>query len=203
MSKVQTFYFVRHGESLSQADRTVVVGRAAEQPLTETGRRQAQALAVALSPYPLEAIYASTCLRALETAEPIAQAKGLALGPTDLLVERSHGVLEGRKKDEAYTPELVQLIHADQLRWRPEGGESLEDVAERLQRFLDGVPERCGVVFAVTHLMVLWALFWLCTGCQHAFLPHLRVDNAGLVEIERYGDGTLRLIRWNQRMIRC
>lgn len=201
MVPAQTFYFVRHAESFSQADKTLIVGRAAAQPLTEKGRGQAQAAAAFLAPFPFATLYASTCLRALETAQPIAQSKGLALEPTDLLAERSHGVLEGRKKDEVYTPGLVKQIHADQYRWRPEGGESLEDVAGRIEAFFALAEDAPGPILAVTHLMVLWALFYLCTQCEHRLLPHLRVENAAMVEILREEDATLRLIRWNQRIV--
>ena len=69
-----TLLLIRHGQARAfdseQLDRTT--------PLSELGRRQANALAVRLSQgKPLAAIYASPLPRALETAEVVAAKVGL------------------------------------------------------------------------------------------------------------------------------
>ncbi len=198
-----TLYFMRHAHSVSQEDRSIVIGRAASRPLSAEGRRQAESAAKSAHLLGATRVYASTCVRALQTASFMGRAFQMPVIVDELLIERSHGELDGRKKTEAYTPELVAEIHADQLHWRPAGGESLADVEERIKRFLSKIavspPE--GPCLIVTHLMVLWALFHLCTQCSHAILPFLHVDNAGLVEVEMHSLDSLRLIRWNRPFI--
>ena len=190
--------FLRHAEASYQADPSIVVGRADAAPLTETGQAQAARAAEAARGWGLTAIHASTLRRALDTAGPMGAAVGLPVIVNELLVERSQGDFEGLKKDDVYTPERIKVIHADQWRWRPPNGESLEDAAGRLERFLDTLPaDPAARVLVVTHLMVLWAMFRMATGCDHAILPHLRVDNAAVVEIDRSDTGGLKLLRWN------
>jgi probable phosphoglycerate mutase len=201
-------HFLRHAHAVTQRDPLTVAGRSARAPLTPEGSRQAEAFARVARRLGVTAIYASTCLRALQTAAPAARALGLRVIPEPRLAERSHGLLEGRAKRDAYTPDLVARIHADQYRWVPPGGESLEDVARRLRSLLTALArEPHEAVLLVTHTMALWALFGACTGCDHRILPRLRVDNAGLVEAALDGaalrDGAplleaVRILRWNQ-----
>lgn len=203
-------FFLRHAHAASQCDPETVAGRASRAPLTPAGRQQAAAFAAKANRLGVTALYASTCLRALETARPTARALSLAVRPEPRLAERSHGRLEGQAKRDAYTPVLVQRIHADQYGWAPPGGESLADVARRVRAFLGELAahERERVLL-VTHTMVLWAVFGACTRCDARILPHLRVDNTGLVEAEvdpvRARAGTpllesVRIVRWNHRV---
>jgi phosphohistidine phosphatase SixA len=56
-------------------------------PLDEKGRRQAAALAAALSERPLERIISSPFVRCVETIEPLARAAGLTIELRDELAE--------------------------------------------------------------------------------------------------------------------
>jgi len=192
-------FFMRHAHSLSQMDKSVVVGRAAEKPLSQKGILQAERFARYANTLGIERIFSSTCIRAIQTAEAVSKATGLNIQPDKRLIERSHGDLEGKLKTEVYTPGLVRIIHSDQLNWRPLNGESLEDVKSRLNSFLSDLSnlEQSPPVLVVTHLMVLWALFHMCTQCNHAILPKLYVDNTGLVEIDADSGRSLQVIRWN------
>lgn len=197
--------FLRHAHALSQVDSTIVAGRAAVQPLTEEGLSQARAVGAALRGWGIKRIYASPLLRAQQTAQAISNALDIPFVNSHMLIERSHGSFEGRPKAEVYTPEVIRDIHADQLRWKPEGGESLEEVQVRLREFLsefEGQGDDESPCLIITHLMVLWALFHLCTECHHAILPKLKVDNVGLVEIAIPSPDALRLVRWNQRVLK-
>ena len=198
-------YFMRHAHSVSQLDKSIVVGRAFHQPLSDLGNKQAKQLGDATTSLGITRIYSSTCVRAMETAEGVAQSIGIPVVLSETLIERSQGDFEGRRKDQVYTPDVVEQIHGDQLRWRPPGGESLEEVKSRLERFLkelNCMVEPGAVCLIVTHLMVLWALFSACTRCHHAIIPQLHVDNGALVEVEMGPDGDLRLMRWNLPLLR-
>src|SRR5690606_368207 len=70
-------------------------------PLDERGRQQAQALARRLRSEPIQAVYTSPLSRSLATAEPLAQALGVALRCDDRLRERHLGEWSGLTFDEA------------------------------------------------------------------------------------------------------
>ena len=195
--------FMRHAHAVSQLETDIVVGCAFEKPLSQEGQAQAHRIAQALPPLGIGRIYASTCLRTIQTAQAMGAALGLPVVESAHLIERSHGAFEGRPKSDVYTPSVIKTIHADQFRWTPPGGETLEQVLERLYTFLGGLEEGPPCLI-VTHLMVLWALFHGCTGCHHSILPALRVENGALVEVDMTAPPTttiptpgLRLIRWN------
>jgi probable phosphoglycerate mutase len=91
---------VRHGETSANVDM-VIDSRPPGPPLTEVGRQQALVLAEAFDE-PVAAIYASTALRAQETAAPLAAKLGLAVSVVDGAQEIDCGALEGRHDREAY-----------------------------------------------------------------------------------------------------
>lgn len=75
-----SLYLIRHGEAFSNVDGTLG-GEKGDKGLTERGFAQAQALAVRLegNPFGAEVLYASTLLRARQTAETIAPSLGLSI----------------------------------------------------------------------------------------------------------------------------
>ena len=70
------FLLIRHGQT--DYVNEVLAGRI-NAPLTDYGRRQAQRLAEVLSQQPIRAIYSSPMCRAVETAQPLAEAMHLLL----------------------------------------------------------------------------------------------------------------------------
>jgi 8-oxo-dGTP diphosphatase len=56
-------------------------------PLDEKGRRQAEALPAALAPWRVERILTSPYVRCVETVEPLAEVRGLAIEERDELAE--------------------------------------------------------------------------------------------------------------------
>ena len=83
----------RHGQSVSNAVRRFQGVQ--DVPLSDLGRRQAQALAGALARRPLAAIYTSPLQRARHTAEAVAGATGAPLYSVHDLRELSLGEWEG------------------------------------------------------------------------------------------------------------
>ena len=64
---------------LDAGDRTKWPGDQNQRPLTELGRRQAQALAGALAAEPVDALYSSPALRCRQSIEPLAERFGLPI----------------------------------------------------------------------------------------------------------------------------
>ncbi len=77
-------YFVRHGESNSNADG---VFRGEESSLSEKGENEARVLAERMQRIGVDGIVSSPFLRAMQTAEPISQLLDLPIEKNDLLVE--------------------------------------------------------------------------------------------------------------------
>lgn len=98
-----TVYFVRHGESVSNLN-TQFAG-SLDMPLTDRGRRQAEATADFLKKVPFSAVYASDLSRAYDTGVAVAQKHDLPVHSTAGLREIFAGDWEGktyRQLEEAY-----------------------------------------------------------------------------------------------------
>ena len=125
------FYCIRHGQSTYNA-----LGRVQGQsdvPLSELGRRQAEAVAAALRGLPIEALYASPLRRAMQTAQPVAEALGLPIQTDPRLKEIHAGVFQDQVRSQ-----LDELFPDQIARWRsgdPDfaipGGESRRRLMER------------------------------------------------------------------------
>ena len=85
-------------------------GSPADPPLSETGRQQAARLAAWLSKERIDALYASPMRRALETAEPLADARALEIAREPGLVELDH-------RANAYVP-MEELKAQDYDAWQ-------------------------------------------------------------------------------------
>jgi broad specificity phosphatase PhoE len=114
-----TILLARHGES--DWNRSKRWQGFADRPLTDLGRQQAAELARRLEDTELEAVYSSDLQRARETAEIVAQSKGLTVKTAPELREVDVGSWSGltRAEAEARYPDLY-------ARWL-QGGEGWED----------------------------------------------------------------------------
>lgn len=133
---------VRHGQSQGNAERRF--GGHSPTPLSELGRRQAEATARSLAAEGVTAVYSSDLLRAVETAEPLARAAGLEITRTSALRERSVGLLEGLTFEEAaetHPDEYAALLRRD-FEHVLAGGESYRQLLDRAAAELDSAVER-------------------------------------------------------------
>jgi broad specificity phosphatase PhoE len=124
---------VMHAESTMNAAR-VMDSRPPGPPLSETGVEQAEALAERLASHNIEAVRSSTAVRAMRTAEVIADRHGLKAEAFSELLEVDCGDLEGRGD-----PDAVRLFERSFGEWvagerdkRLPGGESWNVVAARM-----------------------------------------------------------------------
>ena len=193
MSSRDTFiYAIRHGET-AWNKATRIQGQL-DIPLNETGLRQADAVGLALADTAIDAIYASDLFRAVQTATPLAQAKGLKVVPVQSLRERHFGVWQG----ETYG-DIEHKYPQEYARWRErepqfavEGAESLivfqARMAQALQTLAQAHPGQTIAVF--THGGCLDILYRLSTGLaleaprtwpiSNAVVNRLRYDHNAL-----------------------
>jgi len=133
---------VRHGQT-EWNKKDLFRGRV-DIPLDETGLQQAVRVGQRLAPLGLhiEAMYSSPLQRAMQTAEAIANKLGVhPVKSLNDFIEFDYGQWEGHSPDEIrkkYPQEYRYWIHdPDQL--KIPGGETLQQVKERVKRGLDVV----------------------------------------------------------------
>jgi probable phosphoglycerate mutase len=120
-------YLVRHGETVDNALQLMQGQTQGE--LNETGRAQAEALAVKLATEPIDSFISSDLRRAVDTAIILARPHGKTVTTTPLLRERDWGDFTGR-----YIPDLKGVPF-------PPNVESLEQMQERARQFLQYIRE--------------------------------------------------------------
>jgi broad specificity phosphatase PhoE len=180
------FILVRHGESAGNRDRIYAVSPH-DLPLTELGYRQAQQAAQRIAElFHPQLVVTSSYKRASETARIIAGALGLPLEFEPKLHEREIGAHRGRSYDSFQTEPDYDPQRP--WAWKPQGGESYEDVQARVGPILDRLaaahPSKDVVV--VSHGGVMACLWAYVTGSwENAHVP----PNCGMVLIERSPQG--------------
>lgn len=124
-----TFLLIRHG--MTDAVGVSMAGHLPGVHLNAEGREQAAELPGKLGSVPIAALYASPLERTRETAQSIADARGLRVNLEPRFLEVDFGEWTGRRfADLAADPDW-QLYNAVRGVTRPPGGESLLDVQKR------------------------------------------------------------------------
>ena len=170
---------IRHGESLANAERRFTHGP--HEPLSRRGREEASArgrhVAARFDPV---ALYASPFVRALETARLIGAVLGLEPIVVDALREQDFGALRGQPYESVGRD---PLWHTDRWRFRPPGGETLEEVGQRAGPALDEIAARHlgSEVIVVSHGGVMAALQAWTRSQRFEGSPQLSANAAGYV----------------------
>jgi len=133
-----TLILVRHAQSAGNALRVFSGGM--DVPLTDFGRRQAEALADRLASHPIAAVYASGLQRARDTAQATAARHGLEVTVIDGLRECGLGEAEGRTWAEVQERWVIGLG----ARWADAitGAEPGDEVRARVSSTIDTLLER-------------------------------------------------------------
>uniref|UniRef100_A0A7C2G560 Histidine phosphatase family protein n=1 Tax=Thermus islandicus TaxID=540988 RepID=A0A7C2G560_9DEIN len=180
---MKELWLVRHGETEWNAQRRYQ-GHL-DVPLSPVGIGQAFRLAqrLAKSRLAFDGLYASDLRRARETAEPLATVLGLPLHTTPLLREIDVGALAGlsREEAEARYPEFLQNALKDPWHTPRPGGESMADLAGRLQAFLDRLPP--GRHLLVTHGGVIRAALKLALELEREAWRRFHIPNTSITRI--------------------
>ncbi len=186
------FLLLRHAEAEGNAAGQTQ-GRI-DHPLTERGRRQAQAAAGALAHYRPAALYCSPATRARETAAAVGGPLGLEAAVDERLHELDHGDLDGQTIAE------IRDEYADFIeRWRDgdigdlrfPGGETMREAQARMLAALDEIATRHGSedgfteVAVVSHNLALKALLARVIGVPLAAARRLELGLASLTVAER------------------
>jgi probable phosphoglycerate mutase len=175
-----TFLLIRHAMN-------PWVGRAlaGDKPgvhLDDAGRSQAQTLAHRLRDIHLDALYSSPLERALETAEPLASARGLAIHHRPRLIEIGLGEWTGREFGELEDNAQWQRFNSFRSSTRIPGGELMTEVQTRIVDELEELrrdhPE--GTVALFSHADVIKCAVMFYAGAPLDFMHRLEISPASV-----------------------
>lgn len=172
-------YLVRHGRTAANASG-LLQGRL-DPPLDEIGRKQATAIADLIGP--VDAVIASSLVRAQETARCF----GNPIRTDDRWIELAYGEYEGVPAAEV--PNEVWQAWRTDATFASKGGECFESLNDRVRAACDELAERIGRedVVVVSHVSpikaaVAWALNTSLEIMFHCHLSHASVCRVGIAK---------------------
>jgi len=135
-------YIVRHGETEWNRDGKLQGWKDA--PLTDKGKRQAEALRERLKEIEFDAVYCSPLGRTLKTAEIVMDGKDVSLIKDERLKEINMGEWEGTKGEEIKKrfPEMYSDFWERPHIYTPICGESFHDLKDRIIPFIEEILEK-------------------------------------------------------------
>ena len=166
-------------------------------PLNQTGIRQAEQLAKRLSTEKIDAIYASDLCRAVDTARMIINMQELApaFQKDPRWRELSFGKWEGLNHEEiqAQWHNEAAKWYTDQVNSSPPGGETLLQLAERVQSALSELKNKHKDerVLVVSHSGAIQALLCLVLGVDLSRYWQFRILQASLTTISFHEDSAV------------
>jgi probable phosphoglycerate mutase len=191
-----TFLLIRHG--LTDAVGHLMSGRSAGVLLNETGQAQARTLSDRIGSIAIDAIYASPMERTRDTAQALANARGLQVRLDDRLIEIDYGRWTGKRFADMAKDPAWQLYNSVRSITRPPEGDSLLDIQHRAVNALleYGVRHRDGVVAVVSHADTLRAIVLYVLGMPIDFVLRLELSPARITVLQT-GDGPPRMLQVN------
>jgi broad specificity phosphatase PhoE len=206
MTDTTRIVLVRHGQTAW--NREVRFRGRADPPLDDFGLKQAEATGRYLAArWPVDVVYASPMERAMQTAQAIAaiaaiaDAHGLTAQSFDGLLDIDFGEWQGRSPDEVkeHYPELLQAWFEAPHTVHVPGGESLDDVRDRVVVGLDQVIERHPgqTVAMVGHTVVNRVLLCAVLGLGNEHFWRLQQETCTVNVFDAEPDGTFTIVVLN------
>lgn len=191
-------FVLRHGETEYSRERRFAGAR--DVPLTVLGLRQCEAAAARLAGTPVTAVWASPLERARTSAECIAKPYRLPVQVDPAFREMGFGEWEGLTRAEfaARFPEAAQAWEGAPHTVSPPGGETLAQVAERVETGLAGLRANYqgDTVVLVTHGVVTRLMVLAALGLGPERLWSVESSPAGITELT-YEPGWATVHRMN------
>jgi probable phosphomutase (TIGR03848 family) len=184
-----TLLLIRH--ALCDPVGRSIAGRAPGVSLNQKGQQQAEGLAARLAELPISAVYSSPLERAIQTARPIAERKGLPVQQREGLNEIDFGEWTGKQLGELQPVAEWQNFNTYRSGTRIPGGETMQEVLARALNELAEVVRLhpSSMVAVVSHGDVLRSLICHFLGVSLDLMLRLEIDPASvsIVELQSYG----------------
>jgi probable phosphoglycerate mutase len=195
-----TLLLIRHGEN-EYTKKGKLAGHLPNVHLNERGREQAQALGDALKDVPLAAVYSSPLERAVETATPIASARGLEVQIEAGLIETNVGAWQGRSLAVLRLYKQWKVVQGAPSRAKFPEGETFYECQARIVAALDAILRRHKpkeIVACVFHADPIKLAVSHYIGQPLDQFQRLGCDTASLSALQ-IGDMGAYLLKLNQR----
>lgn len=173
---------IRHGQTTYNVEGRLP-GQLPGVPLTDEGRRQAHAAAVALSAVPLSAVLTSPLERARETAEILARGWGVAVREDPRLMDTDVRRWAGQKLEDVNKQDPAWKAFLDNPTEPPDGVESFPSVQARAVAVIEEAlanPELGNYIAVVAHADVVKLILAHYTNVPLLTARFLWINNASL-----------------------
>ncbi len=172
---------IRHGQTDWNRDRRIMGQRPI--PLNGVGWEQASALARALAEIPLDGIYSSPILRAVQTARILKKGRKnpkLIMAPE--LAEIDYGTWVGKTFQEVSIEKGFHTYHVTPSKAQAPKGEKMTSVHRRAVRFIQRLRKKHkdGRIVLVSHADVIKIILVHYLGLHLDELLRLRIDNGSV-----------------------
>ena len=185
-----TVLLARHCQTTMNIRPELVGGRSNDASLTPKGISQAEQLGKWLFANQVapKDVYTYTALRTQQTARVALAAMGIDEMPitkTPDILELSQGEAEGIPRDEVYTNRVLQAIKEQGKDFKQPGGESMNDVGQRMIDWLNTLPQEEAIHLTVTHGGSIKYLASLIYGWRHSTTYRQQIDNGSITVVTR------------------
>lgn len=191
---------IRHGEN-DYTKKHKLAGYTPNVHLNERGHHQAQALAEALKEVSMKAIYSSPLERAVETATPIAEARGLEIQIDAGLLETNVGKWQGRSLAALRLQKAWKVVQGAPSRAQFPEGETFYECQARIVTALDSISRKYkpqDIVACVFHADPIKLAVAHYIGLPLDHFQRLSCDTGSLTALYVSESGA-NLIKLNQR----
>ena len=179
---------IRHGEN-DYTRKGKLAGWTPDVHLNDVGRAQAQVLAEKLAPLSIKAIYSSPLERAIETALPLAKAKGLTIHKRADVGEVRYGEWTGKSLKALARTKLWQVVQKQTSEMQFPDGETLRDVQLRavneIEKIVAAHPKDMVAIFSHGDIIKLVLAHYL--GMPLDMFQRLTVNTASVSMLQRQG----------------
>jgi len=196
-----TLLLIRHGLNDYVGKR--LAGRLPGVHLNEAGRKQAQAIAGLLCKAPVKAIYSSPLERAVETAEPLAQALNLPIQIRPGLMEIDFGEWVGKTGKQMARTKLWKAVQETPSLARFPGGESFAEAQQRISAELSQIAaahDEKDMLVCVSHSDAIKLAVAHFLGMPLDNFQRLSIDTTSITALILPKEGQPRFWLINQRL---
>lgn len=195
MNDMTQVFLIRHGQN-DWADKKLA-GWMPDVHLNEAGQKQAEALVERLAPISFDAIYSSPLERTIETAAPLALARGLKVEQMRELGEVDYGIWQGESLKQLVKKKEWAIVRIAPSAMRFPDGESLREMQSRavgtIERIAAAHPK--GTIAVFSHGDVIKAIVAHFIGMPLDMFQRMMIAPASVsvLSIGKFGGHLLRL----------
>jgi broad specificity phosphatase PhoE len=194
---VSDFYLIRHGDH--DWLKKGIAGRTPGIHLNAPGQQQAQDIATRFAPVNFDVIFSSPLERTMETAEPLARAKGMKIIVAPEVLELDFGAWNGATFDQLRADPRWAAWNQHRSVVRMPGGELMSEVQARVVGFLERLHRENGkgtfAIFSHGDAIRSAICYWL--GMPLDLLPRVELEPASITILRLQADGP-RVIALNR-----